>query len=258
MRDGFPPPIVRILHSYLRGRQFAVKVNSELSDLRAGIAGVPQGSVLDPVLFNLFTSDIPKFPNNNIATYADAFYAHSFSQIAALQIPSYERYLSSWKLTANPSKSSVILFTRRTNPVHIPRYPTFFNTPLTATNAVKYLEIVLDKRLTFNNAVNNNAVLRPILTYGMPCWSRAAKHHLQRLQVMQNKCLRLALGADRYTPIRELHRVAQVDMLAEFAAKSATKFYVSTRAHGNPYVAGITTAPPGKHPHIFPDTEELE
>ncbi|GJQ75478.1 hypothetical protein Trydic_g8640, partial [Trypoxylus dichotomus] len=151
---------------------------------------------------------------------------------------------------------------------------------------VKYLGIVLDKRLTFKNAVNNNikktnaairrllyilinrnvsienklllfkVVLRPILTYGMPCWNRAAKHHLQRLQVMQNKCLRLALSADRYTPIRELHRAAHVDTIAEFAAKHATRFYQKTRTHGNPYVAGIMTAPPGKHPHIFPDLEE--
>ncbi|GJQ83523.1 hypothetical protein Trydic_g20658, partial [Trypoxylus dichotomus] len=74
---------------------------------------------------------------------------------------------------------------------------------------------------------------------------------------MQNKCLRLALGADRYTPIRELHRAAHVDTIVEFAAKNVQKFYAHTRTHVNPFVAGITTAPPGKHPHIFPGLEEL-
>ncbi|GJQ88011.1 hypothetical protein Trydic_g12935 [Trypoxylus dichotomus] len=272
--NGYPPPIVRILHSYLKDRQFAVKVNNEISDLRSSTAGVPQGSVLGPVLFNLYTSDIPKFPNNSIATYADdtAIYAHSFSQITAVQklqnqIPSYERYLSTWKLTANPSKSSIILFTRSTNPVHIPRYPSFFNSPLIASNEVKYLGIVLDKRLTFKNAVNNNvkktnAAIRSLL-YIMINRNVSIENKILLFKavlrpILTTNAYELALGADRYTPIRELHRAAHVDTIVEYAAKQVTRFYAHTRTHVNPFVAGITTAPLGKHPHIFPGLEELQ
>lgn len=66
-----PPPLIHIIRSYLTGRTFVVKVGRHKSGAVNVTAGVPQGSVLEPMLF----------PNNKLAMYADdtALYARSFS-----------------------------------------------------------------------------------------------------------------------------------------------------------------------------------
>jgi len=66
-----PAPYYLLLHSYLCNRSFAVRKGNSISSYFSIQAGVPQGSDLDPDLFNIYTSDIPKVANTTIATYAD-------------------------------------------------------------------------------------------------------------------------------------------------------------------------------------------
>lgn len=115
-----------------------------------------------------------------------------------------------------------------------PTRTTLCNIPLTVTNPIKYLGMHIDKRLTFKNAIEHNVwktaaaalnliflnrhlcttnklllyktILRPILTYPSSCWRKAAKTHLDKVQVAQNKCLWMTLGADPRTPARQIHQ----------------------------------------------------
>ena len=59
------------LKSYLSNRIFQVKESDCTSDFYEITAGVPQGSVLGPVLYSLYTSDLPKSQEFTVATYAD-------------------------------------------------------------------------------------------------------------------------------------------------------------------------------------------
>jgi hypothetical protein len=72
-RSGFPLWQRRLIESYLTGRTFTVIWGRAISTARAIRAGVPHGSVLGPVLFNIFTADIPRdFGWNTIITlFAD-------------------------------------------------------------------------------------------------------------------------------------------------------------------------------------------
>jgi hypothetical protein len=59
------------LRHYLTGRTYTVRVNGELSDPFAAPTGVPQGSILGPLLFILFVNDLPTVCNSPLFMYAD-------------------------------------------------------------------------------------------------------------------------------------------------------------------------------------------
>jgi retron-type reverse transcriptase len=61
----------KILESYLAERFFRVKQGDAYSELKEIKAGVAQGSVLGPVLYLLYVSDLPELENSTVATIAD-------------------------------------------------------------------------------------------------------------------------------------------------------------------------------------------
>lgn len=71
VRAGFSPPMVKLMASYLRDRMFVVTVGVTRSGKREVGAGVPQGSVLAPTLFNIYISDIPRVEGIELALFAD-------------------------------------------------------------------------------------------------------------------------------------------------------------------------------------------
>ena len=60
-----------ILVEFLTGRKHGVVVDGQCSDYRNVISGVPQGSVLGPLLFILYTSDMWSGLENRLVAYAD-------------------------------------------------------------------------------------------------------------------------------------------------------------------------------------------
>ena len=69
---GFEKSALKLIYSYLKGRKQRVKINIEYSSWADILNGVPQGSVLGPLLFNIFTNDVFYFvENSNIYNFAD-------------------------------------------------------------------------------------------------------------------------------------------------------------------------------------------
>lgn len=111
---GVHPVICRWLKSFLEGRTFQVKIGESFSSSRVVRSGVPQGGVLSPLLFIIYTSDIPALLDGNgvvVKQFADdlKLYKEVVTQQdrAALQFGSDLLYNWSlqWQLPLAPEKT---------------------------------------------------------------------------------------------------------------------------------------------------------
>ena len=153
---GFPLYLVALLYSYITERSFRVKVEAATSNMQKTHAGVPQGTVLSPILFNLYTADIPKYPSTSLAIFADDVLVSAssfYAKVARSHIQNHLHYLlpwyAKWKLKINENKCECTILTRKfTN--HIINIPiTINNTQVPPAKKLKYLGVILDSRLRF-------------------------------------------------------------------------------------------------------------
>jgi len=122
LRRILPPNYCDILDSYLTDRFFRVKNENHFSELKPITAGVPQGSILGPTLYLLYTHDIPCPENTTIATFADdtaiLTVADTVAQSTAqLQnaVNEIANWTTKWKIALNNTKSTRINFTTKKN-----------------------------------------------------------------------------------------------------------------------------------------------
>lgn len=147
-----PSEIYLILKSYLSKRSFQVKIDNPLSNYHPIQSAVPQGSVLGPFLYLLYTADIPVTEDATMATFADdtAILTSDKNQDRASEklqnhLDQLQEWLQRWKIKVNNQKSAQITFTtRRSNCPQV----TLNNTPIPIKTEVKYLGLHLDQKLT--------------------------------------------------------------------------------------------------------------
>jgi Reverse transcriptase (RNA-dependent DNA polymerase)/Endonuclease-reverse transcriptase len=239
IKYDFPPYIVLLIASYLYNRGFKVLVEETFSTIKQISAGVPQGSILGPILFILFISDIPEHPKTDFSVFADDTAIYSSS----LSIPQNMRYLQQhldklniyydkWKIKINPNKTESITFTNRRKIDTGSLTLKYDDTPIKTVDCIRYLGIYFQKNLKFNNHVFKTAqkagmamrklftfikynsylksenkltiyklFIRPLLTHNIQVWNTISKTSLNKLQVIQNKNLRMAynLQPDPFT-----------------------------------------------------------
>lgn len=147
-----PAPFYLFFKSYLSERIAYVKVKDERSPLIEIKAGIPQGSVLGPILYTLYTADMPINLSVTLATYADdtaIIAANDYPQLASVAIQNelnvLDKLFKRWNIKINSEKSSHITFSLRRGECSSVNIN---NEVIPRKDTVKYLGMLLDRRLT--------------------------------------------------------------------------------------------------------------
>ena len=155
---GFSRSALKLVYDYLSNRKQRVKVNGSFSSWQESIKGVPQGSVLGPLLFNVFINDLFFLvEETDICNYADdtTIYVcgHELEHIVS-SLETDAQKLSKWFLhncmKLNHDKCHLLIFGEKNTDVSVQ----IGATTITESGEEKLLGVTLDKKLDFKNHVN--------------------------------------------------------------------------------------------------------
>ena len=263
-----PVQYSEILNSYMTERYFRIKQEDTYSELRKIRAGVPQGSVLGPVLYLLYTSDLPTFKQNVVATFADdtAIMAVGDNVIETTEklqaaIVEMEKWTNKWRIKLNEMKSVHVDFTYK-KIGHRPVYINHHAVP--HGNTAKYLGMTLDVKLrwkphvkkkqeelnlkyrkmywlmnrystlsVYNKLLLYQQVLKPVWTYGIQLWGCTSENNRSIIQRCQNKILRGIVNAPWYVRNDNLHKDLNVETVNEVIKKQARSHEQRLQQHPN-------------------------
>ena len=161
---GFEMDTLVLFFSYLKDRKQGVKVNNKIHSFMTLVSGVPQGSILGPMLFNLFINDITYFfENSDLYNFADdntiTAFANTISElINALETESEIaiRWFNDNEMIVNPDKFQAIIINRKGNENLTNQHNLKFNQyEICSKNSVVLLGIEIDDKLTFEKHTNN-------------------------------------------------------------------------------------------------------
>ena len=155
---GFSKQALSFMCSYLKNRRQRVQINNKFSSLKEVIAGVPQGSIDGPLLFNLFINDLFLFICfSTLSNYADdnnLFATGTDIQLINQMLLSDFRAVNNWFyenfMILNPGKCHFMSIGKDTRDEDVFYYD---NLTLKNSNEEEILGVTIDRKLTFHQHI---------------------------------------------------------------------------------------------------------
>ncbi|CAG7729988.1 unnamed protein product, partial [Allacma fusca] len=224
-----------IITTLLKDRRFYVTLDGKNSTWRKQKNGLPQGSVLSPILFNIYTNNQPIGGPAHHFLYADDLaltaQCDTFIEVEDTlnqAIEELDKYYKANHLRPNPSKTETCLFHLQNCEAKRQLNIQWGNTALNHNDHPKYLGVTLDRSLTYKQHCEKTKMKVAARTNLI----RKLVAHAKKVDVPLNEACRLVTGCLRPTPLTALHCLAGIappEVNREVAARAE-----KTKATHNP------------------------
>ena len=238
------------IQNYLTNRTQSTLANGTLSTKRNITCGVPQGSVLGPLLFLVYVNDIRNILHQSEHfLYADDTVIVSYGDCIQNTIPNLQLDLDnfwSWcqanKLTINTKKSNYVIYGTNQKVSKVRQCNLMLqHDTLIRTQSYKYLGFHIDSHLNFNTHIDNcskivshklyllskvrqfidssacikvfKTMIAPLIDYGDVIYSGTSDKNLSKVQKLQNRGLRTCLNTHEHVSRIQMHQLCEVSPL---------------------------------------------
>ena len=278
-RLGIQDSLLNWFSSYLSSRKQRVVYANSTSDWLSINAGVPQGSILGPLLFLIYINDIIDNINCKIRLFADdtSLYIIVDSPVTAANtinndLDTIYNWSKTWLVSFNPSKTESMLFS---NKHHKTVHPTLYmnHVAIEQLDSHKHLGITLSSDLKWNSHISiilktawrrigilrslkfilsrvnlermYISFVRPLLEYGDVIWDNCTSYLKNSIESIQHEAARIVVGATKLCSIHNLLSDLKWDSLAERRRKHKLILFYKMQNNISPaYLSDLIPAPP--------------
>lgn len=240
---GTPQEFINYIAAFLTDRRVQIKVGTEVVE-RTINDGLPQGDVMSPTLFNVYTTPLHEIEENGVelVQFADDFAAIVEGETFEIVQSRAQRFLQKFaekatelNLYINVTKTKTMLFQKNSKLLNL----SLHNEIVETVNVHNYLGITFDRGLRFGSYTRQiksniierinmikilagnkygghpqtmglvyNGIIRGYLDYGSSIYDNASKSNLEAITVANNACLRKITGCSKTTPVNTLYAIA--------------------------------------------------
>lgn len=241
---GITGPYNSLLKSYLTKRTIYTYVNGVKSECKNINYGVPQGSILGPILFSLYINDLKNISQSNeIILFADdtsifctADNYTDLEQNAKHILENCNKWLQSNRLTLNIEKTHYLIFSKTRNNININL--TINSRPIYRKHSTRYLGLTIQENLKWDlhikNVINKmnkqiplylslrsmlpinkksiiyRSITLSIINYAIELYGKKNTIWLKQLQKTQNRLLKILFQKHKLSRTEPLHKALEI------------------------------------------------
>lgn len=235
---GIKGNLLRWLSSYLSNRTQRVVLNGQSSEWTSVKSGVPQGSILGPLLFLIYINDIVNQIGTNIRLFADdtsLYIIVETPERAAILLNKdmeiIHAWANDWLVDFNPSKTFSMTISRKPSPITHP--PLFLDrSEIQETNIYRHLGLNISSNLSWSEHIKvitrsawqrinmlrglkfklkrfslekiYTSFVRPLLEYSDSVWDNLSREDAKLLESVHIEAARIISGATKLCNIERL------------------------------------------------------